>query len=822
MFRLFAEKNKLALLEREPVTSGSVNVYGAQFEFSEDWTGLDRTAVFEAAGVSREVRLYPGGACVVPWEVLRVPGVRLRAGVYGKQGGEVALPTVWADLGVILEGVPAGESPPPSPDVWEQALARKGDALGYTEDGELGLYSGEKLLSAVPISGGGEGGMQGPPGPAGAEGPPGPPGEKGEPGEQGPPGVQGPQGDPGPAGPPGKDGAPGPEGAPGPAGETGPQGLPGPEGPAGPQGELGPAGPAGPQGEKGADATINGVNTLELVEGDNIRLEQQGETLTISATGGGGSAYLVKAPVGTIVIWSGTAADIPNGWALCDGQNGRPDLRDKFVLGGGGSHPVGATGGSEEVTLTVDQMPSHTHGIYTKNSTGTINNIGSGVSQDGEFNTIRTQSSGESLPHSNMPPYYTLCYIIKVTADPVDGVTRLELEEALDGKQDKISGSFGQVIGFTQAGVPEAQYLTMGQATDGNPVGAVISFLGLTAPAGYLICDGAEKDIREYPALADFFRQQFGTVNHFGGNGETTFALPDMRNLFLRGYHGEAEEALSGDVGATQEGTQHGGTTSFTSSRKDTGILAPVPNEANFPGIPYNYDNARLATWYGSAVAQETGPIDPQIEPRPIFYTARPVNMAVLYCIKAMETASGGEGSTEGGVTLEQVQEAIQEAVSGIEVSKDVYSTNAVKIGTWIDGKPIYRRVWTGTSPTVNPTNSNLFTVPNRENIIRLEGFIYNKTSNHSLTIPASSGEEENGYGTVSLNFYSATCYLYMNLISAAYSYLRGMPMYVIVEYTKTTDKSAVSVSTEQSANFTLDMPSMPVTASAIKLKEED
>ena len=60
---------------------------------------VEQTAVFEAAGVSREVRLYPGGACVVPWEVLRVPGVRLRAGVYGTQGGEVALPTVWADLG---------------------------------------------------------------------------------------------------------------------------------------------------------------------------------------------------------------------------------------------------------------------------------------------------------------------------------------------------------------------------------------------------------------------------------------------------------------------------------------------------------------------------------------------------------------------------------------------------------------------------------------------------------------------------------------------------------------------------------------------------
>lgn len=159
MFLLRAERNKLALLEREPVTSGSVNVYGVSFEFSEDWAGLNKTAVFQAGCVSREVLLGSSGACVVPWEVLRVPGYQLKAGVYGKQGGEVVLPTVWADLGVILEGVPAGGSPPPTPELWEQELARKGDGLGYTEEGELGLYSGDKLLSAVPVSGGGgEGG----------------------------------------------------------------------------------------------------------------------------------------------------------------------------------------------------------------------------------------------------------------------------------------------------------------------------------------------------------------------------------------------------------------------------------------------------------------------------------------------------------------------------------------------------------------------------------------------------------------------------------------------------------------------------------------
>ena len=155
VFLLHAEKTKLAVLEREPITSGSVNAYAARFEFSEDWEGLDKTAVFQAGCVAREVLLGPEGACVVPWEVLRVPGYQLKAGVCGKQGGEVVLPTIWADLGVILEGVPAGGSPPPSPELWEQELDRKGDGLGYTEEGYLGLYSGEKLLSAVRVPGGG-------------------------------------------------------------------------------------------------------------------------------------------------------------------------------------------------------------------------------------------------------------------------------------------------------------------------------------------------------------------------------------------------------------------------------------------------------------------------------------------------------------------------------------------------------------------------------------------------------------------------------------------------------------------------------------------
>lgn len=156
MFKLQAKKTELCLLEREPTTSGSVNVYEARFEFSEDWEGLEKTAVFRAGEKSVSVLLDDTGETVVPWEVLTVPGKRLEAGVYGTRAAEVVLPTVWADLGYIRTGAaPGGGARPPTPDIWKQELARKGDRLDYTEAGELGLYSGDNLLSSVPVSGGG-------------------------------------------------------------------------------------------------------------------------------------------------------------------------------------------------------------------------------------------------------------------------------------------------------------------------------------------------------------------------------------------------------------------------------------------------------------------------------------------------------------------------------------------------------------------------------------------------------------------------------------------------------------------------------------------
>lgn len=160
LFALQADKTKLMVKKREPITSGSVNVYTVHFEFSPDWEGLTRTAVFRAGAESRSILLGKDGVCDVPWEVLTKHGVQLQAGVYGTRSGEVVLPTIWASLGTILEGVTTGQdAQPPTPDLWEQSLAGKGDRLDITPDGDVGLYAGDRLLSAVPVQGGeGEGG----------------------------------------------------------------------------------------------------------------------------------------------------------------------------------------------------------------------------------------------------------------------------------------------------------------------------------------------------------------------------------------------------------------------------------------------------------------------------------------------------------------------------------------------------------------------------------------------------------------------------------------------------------------------------------------
>jgi microcystin-dependent protein len=128
----------------------------------------------------------------------------------------------------------------------------------------------------------------------------------------------------------------------------------------------------------GGNLTVDGTSTLT----GNI-------TLTGNVTFNGTTNIL---PAGVITLWSGAVAAVPSGWYLCNGSNGTPDLRDRFVVGAGSTYAVGATGGANTVTLDATMIPSHTHAITASGSTGT-----SGA----HTHTFSGTSSGQSATHTH-------------------------------------------------------------------------------------------------------------------------------------------------------------------------------------------------------------------------------------------------------------------------------------------------------------------------------------------------------------------------------------------------------------------------------------
>lgn len=126
---------------------------------------------------------------------------------------------------------------------------------------------------------------------------------------------------------------------------------------------------------------------------------------------------LLLPPVGVIVLWSGAANTIPAGWALCNGQNGTPDLRDRFVIGAGLAYTVGATGGEETVTLTAKQIPEHTHSLDGFSTQKGYYAASSGSYQPlvNRGSSVQTTATGSGNAHNNMPPYYALCYIMRIS-----------------------------------------------------------------------------------------------------------------------------------------------------------------------------------------------------------------------------------------------------------------------------------------------------------------------------------------------------------------------------------------------------------------------
>ena len=198
----------------------------------------------------------------------------------------------------------------------------------------------------------------------------------------------------------------------------------------------------------GAQGRIKGDTRLNITANHDLLLYPKTGTLISKYNGSNGNLTVEGnltcpgpisfLPRGCIIMYNGASA--PGGWAICDGGNGTPDLRGRFVLGSGKAkdnnpnnykgdsdnkdagygeedYGVGTKGGCQKQTLTVAQMPSHdhSHNIVRAHDDGCgWSNAFDCGDWGGHASAVKIGATGGNGAHTNMPPYIVLLYIMKL------------------------------------------------------------------------------------------------------------------------------------------------------------------------------------------------------------------------------------------------------------------------------------------------------------------------------------------------------------------------------------------------------------------------
>lgn len=318
-------------------------------------------------------------------------------------------------------------------------------------------------------------------------------------------------------------------------------------------------------------------------------------------------------PIGTIAMWSGALSTIPDGWQICDGTNGTVNLRDRFIVGAGSLYNPGTTGGSADAalpshthtatstsTFTGSALPTHSHGITDNghrhltgsggepglnNRYGDNGNMGTGwrignaggPGVDAWTNIVATgisiqaqsagtpsgtvvtsttlSTEGVTASNRNLPPYYALYYIQKMTDavsinNPINYMATVGNIIAggnivAASGNASVSTTTGALVVVGGAGISgnlnvggtittptmppgtanTAVATTAFVQVNGSPTGGLMMWPTASPPTGWLLCNGQAVSRVTYAALFAILGTTFGV-----GDNSTTFNLPNYTN----------------------------------------------------------------------------------------------------------------------------------------------------------------------------------------------------------------------------------------------------------------------------------------------------
>lgn len=170
-----------------------------------------------------------------------------------------------------------------------------------------------------------------------------------------------------------------------------------------------------------------------------------------------------------------------------------------------------------------------------------------------------------------------------------------------------------------------------------SPIGTIITYMaGNDAPQGYLKCDGTVYNINDYKELAEQIKIGFGSYNYYGGDGETTFAVPDLRGEFLRGTgtNGHTTQGNGASIGTHQDGTVIHRIIYSVSSDLKTGLMSMYVDTNTLNKTLENPDKSYKPAKMGAYQFKSDVNFTSSTTNNYITSSIRPTNTSVLYCIK--------------------------------------------------------------------------------------------------------------------------------------------------------------------------------------------
>ena len=627
-------------------------------------------------------------------------------------------------------------------------------------------------------------------------------------------GDKGDTGETGPAGANGKDGAQGPAGA---------DGIQGPEGP------IGPPGPAGKDGK-------NGTNGKDGQDGKSFTITAQyaNEEAMRAAhpTGNSSEAYLVDVTNadGTkethIFMWLAESNNYTDAGPIqgVKGDKGDPGEPGRDGKNGvdGARGPQGETGpqGKQGVqglpgvdgkdgqngadgadgfspSIEFDTTTRKDGTIVTvhnkdgdssflvkngKDGTGTAikdTNTTYTLSQDNVNKNKITLKGSDNTSQSVTVPGKTYTFtqdstdknrLILTDSDGTQQSVTVEGKTYKAGKNVTIDDKTNEISAVAAMSVAE------GMPT---PIGTIVQYDGEIPPADYLLCDGTEYNIGDYPDLSNQIKTNYGSANYYGGDGAKTFSVPNIDNgVKYIDENSDNQNAI--DISGQS--------------------IQPVKT-TDYIHTLWSYTNAASNKYVGKITATYTNGgatnayVAIYINNKEVWRSAQTSGYDKILINQNMAIPANGiieikygwpgyhnddaNADVTGKMTVLHYRIYCIKALPAAIRQLDAYSTDETIIGRWIDGKPIYRKVSDAIS--VNGVNAGQFpTLPFK--IDSIENIIHTSIIDNGMYMPV--GSWINTDGTISIDF------------TLTFTSIKNYR--VLLEYTKTTD-DANSTITPQS-----------------------